>query len=167
MKKVLKYGLIAIALLVIFSFWYKWKYSMGVKDGFTVNKPTIENKLLLATQQSEYKDKVTQLVADHFIGKDIYISVIDVTQLNQSLINDYQAFVIIHTYEMWNPPKQVVSFLQSEDIKNKVFTVSTSGDGNLIPENVDGITSASIILDAEKDANKVIEWINDQFTLET
>ncbi len=167
MKKALKWGLIAIILLIVFGFWYNWKYSMGIVNAYSVNKSTIENKLLIATQKSEYKDKVTAYITDQYFGKDIYISVIDVTDLDASVLRQYDAFIIIHTYEMWLPPEQVRSFLSLEGSGENIFVLSTSGDGNLIPEGVDGITSASIILDADNDAEKIITWINNQFTLKS
>jgi len=167
MKRALKWALIAIVILIIFGFWYNWRYSMGIVDAYTVNKPTIENKLLIATQKSEYKDKVTQYITEYYFGKNIYISVIDITDMDQVDKEQYGAFVIIHTYEMWMPPENVRSFLNDNEIRNKVFTVSTSGDGHLIPEGVDGVTSASIIMDTQKDAEKVIKWINNQLAIET
>jgi len=166
MKKILKWVLIALVVFALFSLWYNWKYSMGVADSNSINQPTLEYKLLLITQKSEYKDAVTKNIASYFKGKDIYISIIDVTEMAEVDLDNFQRFVIIHTYEMWKPPKQIVAFLEKENIKNKVFTVSTSGDGNLIPEGVDGVTSASVITDAEEDAQEVIEWIKTQFKLE-
>ncbi len=164
MKKILKWIVIILAALFLFGLWYNWKYSMGVAESKSINDPTLEHRLLLVTQQSEYKDALTKRIAKHFRGKDIHISIIDVTELAEADVAHYQRYVIMHTHIMWKPPRPVVEFLKDETVKQKVFTVSTSGDGNLIPKGVDGITSASIMLDAEKDAKRVISWITDQYT---
>jgi len=136
---------------------------MGVVERYTINSPKLENKLLIATQQSEYKDEITQTITSLLKDKNVYISVIDVTELNKSLINEFDAFILIHTYEMSRPPIMVNQFLENQELKNKVFTISTSGSGDLQIEGVDGFSSASVILDSQKEANLALEWINNHF----
>jgi len=167
MKKVIKWGILIFGCLVLFGFWYNWKYSMGVAESYTVNNPMLKDKLLIATQQSEYKDKVTKSISDYYQGKDLFVSVIDVTELDASLLDKYDAFVILHTCQMWKPPKKVRSFLKHKNEKSKIFTVCTSGPGDLRTEGVDGVSSASVLYEAKNDALKTIEWINKQFRKDT
>ena len=138
---------------------------MGVTESFTINSPEIEHKLLIATQKSEYKDKVTQYLIDQLIDENIHILVIDVTELKGDFINKFDAILILHTYEMGRPPKQLTAFIANNEISDNVFTVSTSGQGDIRLEGVDGISSASIITDVENEAVKALEWINNQFGL--
>ena len=165
MKKALKIIAVILVALFIFGYWYQWRYSMGEADPIMINSSTLDNKLLVATQQSEYKDEITKKITDHFIGKDIFISVVDVTKLEKISRSHFDAFVIIHTNERWRPPYEVKVFLDETKDSNNIFLVSTSGEGDLITEGIDGITSASELIDVQEDVDTTINWISDFFNL--
>ena len=163
MKKALKIIAAVLVAVFLFGFWYQWKFSMGEADPIMINSSTLENKLLVATQQSEYKDELTKKVTDHFIGKEIFVSVIDVTQLEKIKRDHFDAYVIIHTNERWRPPYEVKVFLEESINKDNIFVVSTSGEGDLITEGIDGITSASELINIQADADQTINWVNNFF----
>ncbi len=158
MKRVFRWLLAMVVCVVLFGLWYNWRYSMGVAQSYQVNDKQSTYSLLITTQKSEYKEKVTHRITDRLKGMDVYVKVIDQTEFSDILPGNYDAFIFLHTWEMWKAPKNIQAFLTLDDIQYKTFVVSTSGGGDLFHEGIDGITSASIILDAENDADKAILW---------
>ena len=76
MKLFKKILLIILALMVaffLFLIWYQHNYSMDVVSPYTINSPTLEKKLLIATQGSEFKNKVTSGIVNHFKTDSVYI----------------------------------------------------------------------------------------------
>jgi hypothetical protein len=139
---------------------------MGVAHSYQVNDKKSTYSLLITTQNSEYKDKVTQRITESLKGMDVYVKVIDQTKFSNILPKNYDAFIFLHTWEMWKAPKNIQEFLSQDEIQHKSFVISTSGGGDLFHEGIDGITSASIILDAETDADKAIVWTKKLLSLE-
>lgn len=166
MKKSIKWIFRILVVLVLFSLWYNWKYSMGVSQPYTINDSTLSKKLLVITQQSEYKDDVTRQITDALNGTDIFVSVVDITAMHRVYTKEFDAFLIIHTYEMWKPPSQVSQFLKETTNRDNIYIIATSGGGDLLSEGVDGISSASVLESAPKDVSKALRWIENHFSLE-
>ena len=158
MKRIIRWIIAIVICVVLFGIGYNWKYSMGVAQSYQVNDKQSTNSLLIITQKSEYKDKVTNRITDRLKGADVYVKVIDQTKFTDILPENYDAFIFLHTWEMWRAPKNIQAFINLDNIQQKTFVVSTSGGGDLFHEGIDGITSASIILDADYDADQAIEW---------
>ena len=59
LKKILFRILAVMVAFFLFLVWYQYKYSMDDVNPYTVNAPTLDKKLLIATQGSDFKDKVT------------------------------------------------------------------------------------------------------------
>lgn len=132
------------ALFIIFSIWYKYEYSMDIAEEFEMNSPALKTKVLIATQGSMFKDKITNGIVNHFKNDSIYIKVIDVTSLAGADPIDYNAIVLIHTWENWQPPEDVEVFINStRDIKDKMVVLTTSGEGSYKMDGVDAITGES------------------------
>ena len=165
MKKSIKWIFAVLLILIFFSIWYNWRYSMGIASPYTVNDINSNNKLLLITQKSDYKDEVTSSITEALKGKNVFVSVIDVTAIQKARISDFDAFLLLHTYEMWKPPFQVDQFLNQSAQRDNIFIIATSGGGDLLPEGVDGITSASILESKDHEVSKAIEWIEGQFDI--
>tara|TARA_R110001592_G_scaffold223459_4_gene478948 strand:+ start:1040 stop:1561 length:522 start_codon:yes stop_codon:yes gene_type:complete len=164
MKLFKKILLIILALMVaffLFLIWYQHNYSMDVVSPYTINSPTLEKKLLIATQGSEFKNKVTSGIVNHFKTDSVYIEIVDVESLNVIDPNDFNALVIIHTWENWKPPLSVQTFIEKyRNESNKIVVLTTSGDGNYTMEGIDAIAGESKISDAPLFINKIIERLN-------
>ena len=165
MKQIIRWVLAVLICLFVFGLWYDWNYSMGIADSYEINDKKSTYSLLITTQKSDYKDKVTQKITDGLRGKDIYVKVIDQTKLFNILPEEYDAFIFLHTWEMWKAPHNISELIHQADMKDKTFVVSTSGGGELYHDGINGISSASIILDAEADAAKVHDWIENLLTI--
>jgi len=162
-SKMLLRGLLAlVCCIVVFFIWYDWTYSMDVVESYEINEPTAEHSILIATQGSTYKNEVTKLIVEDVGALDLFVKVIDVTKLSGEQAGQYDAYVIIHTIEMYKAPKPALDFAEKVP-KSKLLGIATSGDGIYHMEGVDGVTSASVILDSRAHADEAVHWIKNQF----
>lgn len=141
-----------------FSYFYVAEYRMGICQAQTVNDRTARNSLLIASQQSEYKDQLTEQLINRLMDQDIYIELIDISDLSQIDKNEYDAYVLLHTWEMYKAPTSITTFTKRVD-NSKVFIVGTSGGGDLLLEGVDGISSASVLNTLDSDLRNIMNWL--------
>ncbi|MFX0558637.1 hypothetical protein ACOCEA_17680 [Maribacter sp. CXY002] len=164
MKTLKKLLLIFLGLMLIFFLfllWYQWQYAMDEVSSYEVNSPDYKKHLLIATQGSDFKDMVTNEIVETYKEDSVYIKVIDVSALENIDANDFNAIVILHTWENWQPPKPVANFIKNSDtIADKIIVLTTSGDGNYKMDEVDAITGESIVMDAPLFADKIIKKTN-------
>ena len=160
-KKLVLVILLLIGILFIFFFWYRQTYSMETARTYVINSPSLERKLLIATQGSEFKDVVTKGIADYYSSQPIFIKVIDISSLDKIDATDYSAMVIIHTWQNWEPPVEVKYFIEKNvDFMNRVIVLTTSGEGSYKMEGVDAITGESILTDAPLYTAKIIDKLD-------
>lgn len=160
-KKILYRILAVMVVFFLFLVWYQYKYSMDVVAPYTINAPTLEKKLLIATQGSDFKDKVTGGIVDHFKSDSVYIEVVDVESLNVIDPDDFNALVIIHTWENWKPPLSVQSFIEKYgNESNKIIVLTTSGDGDYTMDGVDAIAGESKLSEVPRYINNIIDRLN-------
>lgn len=164
MKRFKKILLIMLGFMVaffLFLMWYQYNYSMDVVAPYTINSPTLEKKVLIATQGSEFKNKVTGGIVDYFKADSVYIEVVDITSLPTIDPRKYNALVIIHTWENWKPPITVQTFIEKyPEFSNKIVVLTTSGEGSYKMEGVDAITGESKLADAPLFVDTIIERLN-------
>ena len=156
LKKALLFGLFLLIGLIILSLWYSITFSMDVVQAYDVNDPTLEKKLLIATQGSDFKNAVTSAVVERYKKNSIYIKVIDVTSLDTINPKPFNAILIIHTWEYWKPPKAVSTFTErAKEYHDKMYFLATSGDGNYKIDGVDALSGESILGNAPFFVNKI------------
>jgi tetrahydromethanopterin S-methyltransferase subunit A len=133
-----------LGLLFLLAVWYKYSYAMDKAEAFEVNSIEYQQKLLIATQGSEFKDKITLNVVNHFKEDSIFINVIDISDLKEIKPADYNAFLLIHTWENWKPPIEVDVFInRTKDYKDRIVVITTSGKGVYKMLDVDAIAGES------------------------
>jgi hypothetical protein len=147
-------GLISIATLS----WYAYRYSMEPITGFEVNSDTLSTRVLIATQGSEFKEAVVSKVIETLKSKGIYFRIIDVSVLRTIDEEEWDAIVILHTWEYSRPPKSVAEFIARTNTNGKCMTVTTSGSGSKMP-GVDAISSASKASEEDNVARAIVNWI--------
>lgn len=164
MKSSKKIVLIFLGLMLaffLFLLWYQYRYSMDVVKPYAVNLPTLEKKLLIATQGSDFKNDVTTGIVEYYKPDSIYIQVIDVGSLENSDPKDFNAIVVIHTWENWKPPISVQSFIERyKNEKNKIVLFTTSGEGSYKMEGVDAFTGESIMTEVPFFVDRIVERVN-------
>lgn len=140
---------------------------MDIAQAYEINSPNLERKLLIATQGSDFKDKVTKEIVDNYSSQPIFLKVIDVSSLGKINLSDYSALVIIHTWQNLEPPVEVKNFIEKNAaFMNKVVVLTTSGDGSYKMEGVDAITGESILADTSLYTSKVIDKLDPILTAE-
>lgn len=147
--KALKIVLIIIAVLVVLVialfavFWLINK--QGVVEAYDIGDSESSRKLLIAGQGSNFKNALVESVTTHLAEEPIYVSVIDVTGLENVKEDDWDAIILIHTTENWKLQPDVKTYLDRAQSLDKVIVVTTSGSGEWKSEEyeVDVMTSAS------------------------
>lgn len=162
-KAVLITLLIALALVFISLSWYKYKFSMDVAKPFEVNVPVSPHRLLIATQGSTFKDAVVKGLVDHFGKEPVYIKVIDIGDLAKTDVHEWNAIVILHTWENWKPPQAIHDFFSKKPPMGKLVVLTTSGKGSYKMNGVDAITSASLVEEVPFKTDAIINRVEHLF----
>ncbi len=154
-----KIGLVLVVFVIAiagFLIWYKNTYSMDVAEAFEVNSPQLEQKILIATQGSEFKDKVVAGLVEKLRERDIFIKVIDVSSLPSIDVDDYNAIVLLHDWELQKPPAVVEQFLKKSGNNKKLVVLATSGGSDTSMKGIDGISGESILDEAPDRVNQIM-----------
>jgi len=148
-------------LLLLFAMWYKYEYSMEKADEFQVNSPEYNRKLVIATQGSEFKNRVTNEIVNHFEQDSIFIKVVDVSSLSKIYPKDYTAIVLIHTWENWKPPVDIEEFInRTANYQDKIIVLTTSGQGSYKMDGIDAITGESNLEEIDFFLKAIIDRLN-------
>jgi hypothetical protein len=82
--------------------------------------------------------------------------IIDVSALPEIDPGDFNATLVLHTWEYGRAPEEVETFVgKNRDHLGKVIMFATSGEGNNSIEGIDGLAGASTI----KDIFLYTDWI--------
>jgi hypothetical protein len=135
-----------LALLIPSSLlWYQAHYSMTTARSFDVGTPSSAQHVLIATQGSLFKDALVAGITKHLSSRPIYISVIDVSKLPNVRESDWDAIVLIHTWEYSKPQTDAKAFIDRLHGYNRIVVVATSGSGKASIPGVDVISAASVV----------------------
>lgn len=167
-KKVLFTFLSLTVVLFVFMMWYQNRYSMDIIEEFEVNSPSENSKLLIATQGSEFKNTITTAIVDYYKTEPIYIKVLDISSLADVNPANYDALLIVHTWEMWKPPSTIQTFMdRTVDERNKMIVLTTSGEGNYKMEGIDAFTGESKLDKTPMYVGNIIKKLNPLLSLES
>jgi menaquinone-dependent protoporphyrinogen IX oxidase len=111
--------------------------------------------VLIATQGSEFKDAVVSAVAGNLKNRGCYVKVVDVSALPGVREAEWNAIVVLHTWEMRKPPGVVKTFVERARNSGKLVVLTTSGAGTFRIEGIDAISSASVVADAPDRAAEI------------
>ncbi|MCF4101126.1 hypothetical protein L1I30_05575 [Gillisia sp. M10.2A] len=131
----------------IFLVWYTVEYSMEKAEEYEINSSKLPNRILIATQGSEFKNALTIELVKKLKNDSVFIKVIDISSLKGTQPESYNAIVIIHTWENRKPPKAVADFVEIAET-TKLVVVTTSGQGDSKMKGIDAITGESRLEDA-------------------
>ena len=85
---------------------------------------------------------------------------IDTKLLADILPKEFDAIIVLHTWEYGKPPIKVKRFIkQNEAVKNKIVVLTTSGEGSFKMDGVDALTGESNLKDAEEYSDKIIRKV--------
>ncbi len=161
LKKIVWIFIGFVTMFLLFLLWYQNKYAMGVAESYHINADQLNKTLLIATQGSNFKNKITSGIVNYYKADSLHIQVVDISSLDTLKVKNYNAIFIIHTWETWNPPVAVEKFIKrtkKEAYKIVVFT--TSGDGKYKMEGVDAITGESKLVDVPIYIDEITSKLN-------
>ena len=156
MKRILKIVGVILVVFIGFLFWYDYAFSMDVIEEENYNENNNGKNLLIASQGSDYKNEIVANVVNEFKDKDIKIKVIDVTTIGDEDVQDWDAFLIMHTIEIWEPEENAKSFLDANYDSENMVVLATSGSGDIQMDGIDGMTGASIMENVQDKSNVII-----------
>lgn len=128
---------------------YKSRYSMSNVTAYEIGSPDAVQRVLIATQGSEFKYALVERLVQQLKERSIYIRVIDVTELPVVRESEWSAIVVVHTWENWRPQKDAASFVERAREKGRLVVVTTSGSGREKMPGVDVISAASELRDVD------------------
>jgi len=119
--------------------------------------PRTSFRILIATEQSEFKQAVTAEVVRRFDGAALFFKIIDLRELESEAVDAYAAVVIMNTCFAWKMNPRVQAFLESTAVKTKIIVMTTAGDPNWHTETagIDAFTAASSPADVTRTAEKI------------
>ena len=161
---VLKISLICICSIVLFLgvalVIYRIVKYQGVADTVRYNTEISNPRLLIATQQSSFKDEVVKKVVDELKKEKINILVTDVTKLGEIKRSDWDAAIIITTVQSGQIQEDSHRFLENNiDNMSHIGVVYTadSGDWKSNDLDIDAISSASNIVNIESVIDRILD----------
>ena len=152
---------LAVGLVVIIVagllVWMQRTYGMKEARTFEVNPSSRSKRVLIATQGSEYKEAVVAGIVDFLETKSIYVKVTDMSHVGEVDPENWNAIVVLHTWEGWEPPPVIQSFFAMHYTPSRFVVLTTSRSGKERMQDVDAITGASRIENVPSDIEAVTE----------
>ncbi len=139
---------------------YEPRYPTENLNSFEINSPVLEHKIVIATQLSEFKNAVLLEILNQLRRQQVFIKVIDVTELDSINEQDWDAVVIIHTWENWAPPPRVTTWFDTDRKLEKVVVLTTSGNAQYKMPGINAITSASRMSNVDSIAAEIVVQTN-------
>ena len=164
--KVVKIGSIIAGslagLLLITAVGYRFLFSQGVAESFEVNDPGLPQKVLIASQDSSFKNALVSGIIAELKEKPIYISVVDISALPKINEDDWNAFVVINMCQSSSLQPDVKDYLAQAQKPDRIVLLTTSGSGDWKPEAspVDSMSAASQKVNAEALAAQILERLD-------
>lgn len=166
MKKSTKIGLITIgACIVLFiggAGIYRMVRAQGTSETYTINQEEKTHpKVLILTQQSNFKDAVMDEVEKKFKGEDVFIQVQDISTVDKINQKEWDGIVLVTTVESNDLPEKAHEFVKKDADYEKVrlFVTSDSGQWSNNPSDVDVITTSSRTSNVASFSKKINEAI--------
>lgn len=141
-----------VVLLAAAAYGYRLRYSMDPALAFEVGERGERPAVLVTTQGSAYKDAVVRSFVERLAPRVAYIRVVDVSALPSIGERDWDALVVLHTWESRQPQPDARAFVGRVTDRSKLVVLTTSGSGDERMPSVDAITSASEVARAHADA---------------
>lgn len=137
----------------------------GIIEPIEIGVETSPCKILMAYQQSQFKNTIARNVEEAFANQNCYIRVINLKSLANYEMTNFQAVVVINQYKAFSINRHVKKFLEGMDEiqKQKIILLITAGSPSKIsnPAGVDTISSASSQENTLELSDTIIQKVND------
>ena len=125
-----------------------WGCAAGTVDTIeTGDIGTPQQRILIATQKSGFKQAVLQEIRNMLENNSSYLKVIDVKKLPHESTTEYHAVIILNACMAGRPDPRVESFIDDAREKEKIIVLTTGRLDSWKPASprVDAMTSASVM----------------------
>ena len=136
----------------------------GCTGGIVVTQDTKpmsqdHQKLLIATQKSPFKTALVAEIRDGLSQKPVAIRTIDIRQLAQEDMSQYNAILLVNKCMAGRPDPRVEAFIDGFPSKNKLIVLTTGVRDSWTPKKseVDAMTSASVIADVPDTSRDIVD----------
>ncbi len=121
----------------------------------------LEDKVLIATQNTKFKQEVVSEIRKALNQNSIYIKTVDLKNLRYQSTHDFSAVVIINRALAGRPDPRVESYIDNEPQINKIVILTTGILDAWKPDTggVDAITSALTINKSNKIAKIIVNKV--------
>ncbi len=120
-----------------------------------------KKKVLIATQQSRFKEAVVSRVVAALEKDTCYVKIIDLRKLAGESTENYEAIVIVNTCWAGRLNRHARKFLKNVQEKEKIILLTTAIGEDWKPKavKVDAVTSASKMNKADAIADLIIDKV--------
>lgn len=127
-----------------------------------VNNPAQNRKVLIAAEDSAWKDALVNRVVTRLSVGGPFIKVVRMEKLPQTEVADYDVIVLVNSCKAWGLNARVQQFLETNPVHDRVILLTTLGDPdwNHPDLGVDTVTSASSMDNLTDMANNLTARIN-------
>ena len=121
----------------------------------------LKSKVLIATQNSQFKGEVLSEIKKALAEDVSYIKVVDVKRLPNESVDQYSAFVILNSCMAGRPDPRVESFIDDIPDKGRLVVLTTGRLDSWKPDSpeVDAITSASTMSETDAVARTIVDKV--------
>ena len=112
-----------------------------------LNESTLSKKVLVAAHSSKFKDAVVFRIEEALAPEPVYMKFIGIDELEEEDGAGYTAVILINTCVAWGMDRHVEGFLNRHEDQGHMVVLTTSGDGDWLPDmkgrDFDAVSSAS------------------------
>ena len=130
---------------------------------YELNPLSLEDKVLVASRSSEFKDSVVARIREAFDGQPVYVRFIGLEDLKHENAGAYKAVVLINSCIAWGMDPDVEGFLKRSKDQSNIIVLTTSGAGDWLPKmegrDFDAIACASKSINVDRVASEIITKI--------
>ena len=159
--KVLKWILIiVVSVFILFisaALIFRLTFSPKNMKAFSINAPSSKTKILLATQDTKFKEQVLKQLEQDYQNKPVFFQIIDVKDISTFDPGNWHKILIFNAIESDKISETGENFVNQYSNTNKIILIATSGSGKWEKNNlnIDTLTVAS----KQENLNKVISYI--------
>lgn len=162
LKKWILRGFLGILFLgFVAGSWYCYKNFSRKAPVLEINTGHSGDRVLLASQGSEFKDQFVTSFCDSLQGHVSILKVVELKDLNEIVASDWDRIILLNSFIV-KLNRRVGRFIDGLESPEKVLLLVTSGGADWKPQpdlELDAITSASQLANSEEILQLALDWM--------
>jgi len=151
-----------LGIIIVFCSVYLFRNYPRSASPFEVQVENPNQKILIATQRSHFKDQFVSMLVDSLSLTTNYIRGVEVNDLKDMNDDDWDKIIIINSFIV-KLNRKADRFIQRAERPEKILLFVTSGGADWKPQpelQIDAITSASRIENENELIQLALDWIS-------